>query len=66
MAEFLISDVKKVRELNQAHVVNKHVEGGWVVLSVVTAASRESDGPVSRYILGWLVDEEPLPEHKYV
>lgn len=65
MAEFLIQDVRIVRELNQVHVVNKHIKGGWVLLSSVTAASRESDGPVSRYILGWLSDEEPLQEHKY-
>ena len=66
MPDFLIGDVKQVRELNQVSTVNKHLKGGWVVLSTVAAASRESDGAVSRYILGWLSDEEPLPEYKYV
>lgn len=65
MAEFLISNVKKVRELTQEHSANKHIKGGWVLLSAATAASRESDGTVSRYILGWLSDEEPLQEHHY-
>jgi len=66
MADFLMSDVKKIRELNQVDAVNKHIKGGWVLLSVAAAASRESDGAVSRYILGWLSDDEPLPEYKYV
>lgn len=65
MAEFLISDVKQVRELTQERMVSKHIKGGWVLLSAVAAASREADGTVSRYIMGWLGDDEPLPDYKY-
>jgi len=65
MADFLIGDVRLVRELNQEHKVNKHIADGWVLISAVTASSRESDGPVSRYILGWLEQAEPKAEHQY-
>ena len=65
MAEVLISDVKQVRELTQQSMVNRHLKGGWVLLSAVTAASQELDGPASRYILGWLGENEPLPDYKY-
>ena len=65
MADFLIGDVKQVRELTQQMMVTKHLKAGWVLLSAATAASQEMDGLVSRYILGWLGDDEPLPDYKY-
>ncbi len=65
MADFLIGEVKQLRELNQVNLANKHLKAGWVLLSAATAASRESDGTVSRYILGWLGDDEPLQEYQY-
>lgn len=65
MADFLIGDVRLVRELNQEYKVNKHIADGWVLLSAVAAGSRESDGPVSRYILGWLEQAEPKAEYQY-
>lgn len=65
MADFLIGDVKQVRELTQQSMVNSHIKAGWVLLSAVSAASQEMDGAVSRYILGWLSDDEPLPDYKY-
>lgn len=65
MADFVIGDVRIVRELYNEGKVNRHLKDGWVLLSAVSAASRESDGLVTRYILGWLEDDEPKPEHKY-
>ena len=29
MADFLIGDVKQVRELTQQSMVNSHLKGGW-------------------------------------
>lgn len=65
MADFLIGDVKQVRELTQQRMVNSHLKGGRVVLSAATAASLEMDGLVSRYILGWLGDGELLKDYEY-
>lgn len=65
MADFVIGDVKLVRELNIESKVNLHLKDGWILLNVQSAPSRESDGVVTRYILGWLDEEEPKPEYKY-
>ena len=65
MPAFFISDVKQVRELNQHALVNKHIHAGWVLLSAVTAQSIEPHGVVTRYILGWLSDDEPLQYFQY-
>lgn len=64
MADFLIGDVKKVRELFDAHKVNKHLKGGWVLLSQATGKD-EQGYPLTQYVVGWLADEEPLAEHLY-
>ncbi|ALN18479.1 hypothetical protein [Ectopseudomonas mendocina] len=64
MADFLIGDVKKVRELFEADKVNKHLKGGWVLLSQATGKD-EQGYPLAKYVLGWLSEEAPLHEYEY-
>ena len=64
MAEFLIGDVKQVRELFDSNKVNKHLNDGWVLLSNATGTD-ESGYPICRYALGWLGEASPKEEYQY-
>ncbi|ELO1028200.1 TPA: hypothetical protein L4847_007045 [Pseudomonas aeruginosa] len=58
MADFVISDVKKVREVFDWVRVNEHLARGWVLLSIAEGQD-DQKSPVVRYILGWVKDELP-------
>lgn len=58
MADFVISDVKKVREVFDWVRVNEHLARGWVLLSIAEGQD-DQESPVVRYILGWVKDELP-------
>ncbi|HCF1785604.1 MULTISPECIES: hypothetical protein [Pseudomonas] len=56
MADFVISDVKKVREVFDWVRVNEHLARGWVLLSISTGQD-DVKSPAVRYILGWTKGE---------
>ncbi|MFG9286683.1 hypothetical protein ACEP1S_29265 [Pseudomonas aeruginosa] len=58
MADFVISDVRKVREVFDWVRVNEHLARGWVLLSIAEGQD-DQKSPVVRYILGWVKDELP-------
>ncbi|HCF6377415.1 TPA: hypothetical protein NIH98_006474, partial [Pseudomonas aeruginosa] len=58
MADFVISDVKKVREVFDWVRVNENLARGWVLLSIGEGQD-DQKSPVVRYILGWVKDELP-------
>ncbi|MYM52957.1 hypothetical protein [Pseudomonas aeruginosa] len=58
MADFVISDVKKVREVFDWVRVNEHLARGWVLMSIAEGQD-DQKSPVVRYILGWVKDELP-------
>lgn len=58
MADFVISDVKKVCEVFDWVRVNEHLARGWVLLSIAEGQD-DQKSPVARYILGWVKDELP-------
>ncbi|MCO2426285.1 hypothetical protein FA345_23885 [Pseudomonas aeruginosa] len=58
MADFVISEVKKVREVFDWVRVNEHLARGWVLLSIAEGQD-DQKSPVVRYILGWVKDELP-------
>ncbi|HGM7234400.1 hypothetical protein MN180_32305 (plasmid) [Pseudomonas aeruginosa] len=58
MADFVINDVKKVREVFDWVRVNEHLARGWVLLSIAEGQD-DQKSPVVRYILGWVKDELP-------
>ncbi|MCC4281905.1 hypothetical protein ACPG8G_31585 (plasmid) [Pseudomonas aeruginosa] len=56
MADVVISDVKKVREVFDWVRVNEHLARGWVLLSIAEGQD-DQKSPVVRYILGWTKGE---------
>ncbi|HEP7981914.1 TPA: hypothetical protein VDT36_003007 [Pseudomonas aeruginosa] len=58
MADFVISDVKKVREVFDWLRGNEHLARGWVLLSIAKGQD-DQKSPVVRYILGWTRGELP-------
>lgn len=73
MAEFVIGDVKAVRELTHERLVNAHLAEGWVLL-LVREGSNVGHSPVSGdletysetfYTLGWVGESEPKSEEEH-
>lgn len=73
MADFLIGDVKQVRELDQDDIVNAHLADGWVLL-LVRAGTDMGHNPVSgefetygvtAYVIGWTEIDAPKSESAY-
>jgi hypothetical protein len=73
MADFLIGDVKQVRELQQDRLVNAHLDDGWVLL-LVRAGTDVDHSPVTgqletyavtAYVLGWTGTDMPKPYDSY-
>lgn len=66
MAEFVIGDVRKVREFTCKDVVNLHLVDGWVLLLVrqgqETHRNYETDQwesvPSTVYVIGWISEDE--------
>jgi hypothetical protein len=66
MADFLIGDVKQVRELDHDNLVNAHLNDGWALL-LVRQGSNVGHSPVSgeletytltSYVVGWRGEAE--------
>jgi hypothetical protein len=74
MTDFLIGDVKKVRELNREELVNRHLADGWVLLLVRQGqesghnpeTGQWQTEPTTVYVIGWISEEEPKPEQFYI
>ncbi|KPB29045.1 MULTISPECIES: hypothetical protein [Pseudomonas syringae group genomosp. 2] len=73
MADFFISNVKQVRELELEHEVNRHLQDGWVLLLVRPGVSHERNLetglweslPSTEYVLGWIGETEPKTIAQY-
>ncbi|WP_046270891.1 hypothetical protein [Pseudomonas syringae] len=73
MAEFLIGDVKQVRELEIDREVNLHLGDGWVLLLVRPGVIHDRNPetgkwenlPNTSYVVGWLGSEEPKTISQY-
>ena len=73
VAEFVIGDVKAVRELAHERLVNAHLAEGWVLL-LIREGSNVGHSPVSgdletysetSYTLGWVGESEPKSEQEH-
>lgn len=73
MSDFLIGDVKQVRELNIEREVNMHLADGWVLLLVRPGVDHDRNPetgdwenlPNTTYIIGWLSDGAPKSIDEY-
>ncbi|RXT91183.1 hypothetical protein B1F69_14695 [Pseudomonas syringae] len=73
MADFLIGDVKQVRELVTDREVNRHLKDGWVLLLVRAGLAHDRNPetgeweslPTTSYVIGWLGEGEPKTTDQY-
>ncbi|WP_122581194.1 hypothetical protein [Pseudomonas viridiflava] len=73
MADFLIGDVKQVRELVNEREVNEHLRDDWVLLLVRAGVDHDRNPetgewenlPNTSYVLGWLGEGEPKTIEQY-
>lgn len=67
MAEFVIGDVRRVREFTSKDMVNLHLVDGWVLLLVRVGqeldrnfdTGNEETVATTVYVIGWIGNEEP-------
>ncbi|MDU8417487.1 hypothetical protein RYA60_04350 [Pseudomonas syringae] len=73
MAEFLIGDVRQVRELETEREVNLHLRDGWVLLLVRPGVIHDRNPetgvwenlPNTSYVVGWTGEDEPKNVGQY-
>lgn len=73
MAEFVIGDVKQVREFTWPQLVNSHLADGWGLLLVRAGqeidrnfdTGKEENVATTVFVIGWIGDNEPKSELLY-
>lgn len=73
MADFVIGDVRQVREFSWVDMANIHLADGWVLLLVRDGQETDHNPvtgdletvPTTVYVIGWIGEDQPKNRNIY-